>query len=773
MIAQELEVSLHMAFVEARQQRHEFITVEHLLLALLDNPSAAEVLRACAAQIDDLRKSLTHFIKDNTPQVAGSDDVDTQPTLGFQRVIQRAIMHVQSTGSGKKEVMGSNVLVAIFGEKDSHAVYYLHQQGVTRLDVVNFIAHGIKKNDPPEPTKSNEAASEGEEAATEKNEKSSPLEQYTQNLNQMAKDGKIDPLIGRQYEVERVIQILCRRRKNNPLLVGEAGVGKTAIAEGLAWRISQNDVPEVLKDSIVYSLDMGALLAGTKYRGDFEQRLKGVLKALKDRPKAVLFIDEIHTLIGAGAASGGTLDASNLLKPSLSSGQLKCIGATTFTEYRGIFEKDAALSRRFQKIDVTEPTVEETVEILKGLKSRFEAHHSVKYAVAALQAAAELSAKYINDRHLPDKAIDVIDEAGAAQQILPANKRKKTITKTEVEEIVAKIARIPPANVSNDDRGKLKTLDRDLKSVVFGQDKALDVLASAVKMARSGLGKGDKPIGAFLFSGPTGVGKTEAAKQLAYIMGIDLIRFDMSEYMERHAVSRLIGAPPGYVGFDQGGLLTEAVTKKPHSVLLLDEIEKAHPDVFNVLLQVMDHGTLTDNNGRKADFRNVIIIMTTNAGAETMNKATIGFTNPREAGDEMADIKRLFSPEFRNRLDAIVGFKALDENVILRVVDKFLLQLETQLAEKKVEVTFTDKLRKHLGKKGFDPLMGARPMQRLIQDTIRRALADELLFGRLVDGGRLTVEIDDSDTEKPEVILDIQPLPKKEGKSKSEEVVSS
>ena len=773
MIAQELEVSLHMAFVEARQQRHEFITVEHLLLALLDNPSAAEVLRACAAQIDDLRKSLTHFIKDNTPQVAGSDDVDTQPTLGFQRVIQRAIMHVQSTGSGKKEVMGSNVLVAIFGEKDSHAVYYLHQQGVTRLDVVNFIAHGIKKNDPPEPTKSNESASEGEEAATEKNEKSSPLEQYTQNLNQMAKDGKIDPLIGREYEVERVIQILCRRRKNNPLLVGEAGVGKTAIAEGLAWRISQNDVPEVLKDSVVYSLDMGALLAGTKYRGDFEQRLKGVLKALKDRPKAVLFIDEIHTLIGAGAASGGTLDASNLLKPSLSSGQLKCIGATTFTEYRGIFEKDAALSRRFQKIDVTEPTVEETVEILKGLKSRFEAHHSVKYAVAALQAAAELSAKYINDRHLPDKAIDVIDEAGAAQQILPPNKRKKTITKTEVEEIVAKIARIPPANVSNDDRGKLKTLDRDLKSVVFGQDKALDVLASAVKMARSGLGKGDKPIGAFLFSGPTGVGKTEAAKQLAYIMGIDLIRFDMSEYMERHAVSRLIGAPPGYVGFDQGGLLTEAVTKKPHSVLLLDEIEKAHPDVFNVLLQVMDHGTLTDNNGRKADFRNVIIIMTTNAGAETMNKATIGFTNPREAGDEMADIKRLFSPEFRNRLDAIVGFKALDENVILRVVDKFLLQLETQLAEKKVEVTFTDKLRKHLGKKGFDPLMGARPMQRLIQDTIRRALADELLFGRLVDGGRLTVEIDDSDTEKPEVMLDIQPLPKKEGKSKPEEVVSS
>ena len=771
MIAQELEVSLHMAFVEARQQRHEFITVEHLLLALLDNPSAAEVLRACSANIDDLRKSLANFIKDNTPQVAGTDEVDTQPTLGFQRVIQRAIMHVQSTGSGKKEVTGANVLVAIFGEKDSHAVYYLHQQGVTRLDVVNFIAHGIKKSDPPEAAKSNEAPSETEEG-TEKSEKSSPLEQYTLNLNQHAKEGKIDPLIGREYEVERVIQILCRRRKNNPLLVGEAGVGKTAIAEGLAWRITQNDVPEILAEAVVYSLDMGALLAGTKYRGDFEQRLKGVLKALKDKPNGILFIDEIHTLIGAGAASGGTLDASNLLKPGLSSGQLKCIGATTFTEYRGIFEKDAALSRRFQKVDVVEPTVDQTVEILKGLKSRFEEHHNVKYAVAALQAAAELSAKYINDRHLPDKAIDVIDEAGAAQRILVASKRKKTISKNEIEEIVAKIARIPAANVSNDDRGKLKTLERDLRNVVFGQDKAIDVLASAVKMARSGLGKGDKPIGSFLFSGPTGVGKTEAAKQLAYIMGIDLIRFDMSEYMERHAVSRLIGAPPGYVGFDQGGLLTEAITKKPHCVLLLDEIEKAHPDIFNVLLQVMDHGTLTDNNGRKADFRNVIIIMTTNAGAETMNKATIGFTNPREAGDEMADIKRLFTPEFRNRLDALVSFKALDENIILRVVDKFLLQLETQLAEKKVDVTFTDKLRKHLAKKGFDPLMGARPMQRLIQDTIRRALADELLFGRLTDGGRLTVDLDDKDESKTDVLLDIQPLPKKEGKSKPEEATA-
>ena len=763
MIAQELEVSLHMAFVEARQQRHEFITVEHLLMALLDNPSAAEVLRACAANIEDLRKSLSTFIKENTPTVGGNDEVDTQPTLGFQRVIQRAIMHVQSTGSGKKEVTGANVLVAIFGEKDSHAVYYLHQQGVTRLDVVNFIAHGIKKSDPPEPTKSNENPSNEGEKEEGGDAKGSPLEQFTQNLNQQARDGKIDPLIGREHEVERVIQILCRRRKNNPLLVGEAGVGKTAIAEGLAWRITQNDVPEVLGEATVYSLDMGALLAGTKYRGDFEQRLKGVLKQLKDHPNAILFIDEIHTLIGAGAASGGTLDASNLLKPALSNGTMKCIGATTFTEYRGIFEKDAALSRRFQKVDVVEPTIEQTVEILKGLKSRFEEHHSVKYAVGALQAAAELSAKFINDRQLPDKAIDVIDEAGAAQRILPANKRKKTITRNEVEEIVAKIARIPPASVSSDDRGKLKLLDRDLKSVVFGQDPAIDALAAAIKMARSGLGKGDKPIGSFLFSGPTGVGKTEVAKQLAYVLGIDLIRFDMSEYMERHAVSRLIGAPPGYVGFDQGGLLTEAVTKKPHSVLLMDEIEKAHPDVFNVLLQVMDHGTLTDNNGRKADFRNVIIIMTTNAGAETMNKATIGFTNKREQGDEMGDIKRLFTPEFRNRLDAIVNFRSLDEEIILRVVDKFLLTLEGQLAEKKVDVTFSDALRKHLAKKGFDPLMGARPMQRLIQDTIRRALADELLFGRLVDGGRLSVDID----AKDEVVLDIQP-PKKSDKPRTE-----
>ncbi|TAN09987.1 MAG: ATP-dependent Clp protease ATP-binding subunit ClpA [Burkholderiaceae bacterium] len=759
MIAQELEVSLHMAFVEARQQRHEFITVEHLLLALLDNPSAAEVLRACAANIDELRQALSTFIKDNTPQVEGTDEVDTQPTLGFQRVIQRAIMHVQSTGNGKKEVTGANVLVAIFGEKDSHAVYYLHQQGVTRLDVVNFIAHGIRKTDSANAGERGEGQSDGGAAEAEessgKSEKQTPLEQFTVNLNQQAKDGKIDPLIGRDYEVERAIQILCRRRKNNPLLVGEAGVGKTAIAEGLAWRVTQGTVPDVLSEATVYALDMGALLAGTKYRGDFEQRLKGVLKGLEEKPNAVLFIDEIHTLIGAGAASGGTLDASNLLKPALSNGRLKCIGATTFTEYRGIFEKDAALSRRFQKIDVVEPTVAETVDILNGLKSRFEEHHSVKYEPDALQAAAELSNRYINDRHLPDKAIDVIDEAGAAQRIAKADMRKATIGKHEIEEIIAKIARIPPASVSDDDRGKLKTLERDLKSVVFGQDHALEVLSSAVKMARSGLGKTDKPIGSFLFSGPTGVGKTEAAKQLAYIMGVELIRFDMSEYMERHAVSRLIGAPPGYVGFDQGGLLTEAVTKKPHCVLLLDEIEKAHPDIFNVLLQVMDHGTLTDNNGRKADFRNVIIIMTTNAGADTMNKAAIGFTNARQAGDEMVDIKRLFSPEFRNRLDAIVSFKALDEQVILRVVDKFLLQLEQQLAEKKVDVTFTDTLRKYLAKKGFDPLMGARPMQRLIQDTIRKALADELLFGRLTEGGHVTVDLDDRD----EVRLEITPLP--------------
>lgn len=747
MIAQELEVSLHMAFVEARQARYEFITVEHLLLALLDNPSAAEVMRACAVNIEDLRKTLSNFISDNTPTVQGTGEVDTQPTLGFQRVIQRAIMHVQSASNGKKEVTGANVLVAIFGEKDSHAVYYLHQQGVTRLDVVNFISHGVRKDNHNEPQKSPEGA---EDAQGDGQAKENPLEQFTQNLNKAAAEGKIDPLIGRDSEVERVIQILCRRRKNNPLLVGEAGVGKTAIAEGLAWRITQNDVPDILSQAVVYSLDMGSLLAGTKYRGDFELRLKGVLKQLKDAPDAILFIDEIHTIIGAGSASGGTMDASNLLKPALSNGQLKCIGATTYTEYRGVFEKDHALARRFQKVDVNEPTIEQTVQILRGLKSKFEEHHNVKYSAAALTTAAELSARFLNDRHLPDKAIDVIDEAGAAQRILPKSKQKKTIGKADIEDIISKIARIPPQTVNQDDRSKLQTIDRDLKNVVFGQDPAIEALAAAIKMSRAGLGKTDKPIGSFLFSGPTGVGKTEVAKQLAFTLGIELIRFDMSEYMERHAVSRLIGAPPGYVGFDQGGLLTEAITKKPHAVLLLDEIEKAHPDVFNILLQVMDHGTLTDNNGRKADFRNVIIIMTTNAGAESLQKASIGFSNSKQAGDEMADIKRMFTPEFRNRLDSIISFRSLDEEIILRVVDKFLMQLEEQLHEKKVEATFSEHLRKFLAKKGFDPLMGARPMARLIQDMIRKALADELLFGRLVSGGRVGVDLDEKDQIKLE-----------------------
>ncbi|GLR25968.1 ATP-dependent Clp protease ATP-binding subunit ClpA [Limnobacter litoralis] len=768
MIAQELEVSLHMAFVDARQQKHEFITVEHLLLALLDNPSAAEVLRSCSCDIEEIRKNLQNFIKDNTPVVSGQDEVDTQPTLGFQRVIQRAIMHVQSTSNGKKEVTGANVLVAIFGEKDSHAVYYLHQQGITRLDVVNFISHGITKTpQAPAPkqenTQNENQEQEAEATSTTGSDKQSPLDQYTQNLNALAKEGKIDPLIGRESEVERVIQVLCRRRKNNPLLVGEAGVGKTAIAEGLAWRIVQGEVPEILEAAQVYSLDMGALLAGTKYRGDFEQRLKAVLKQLKSNPDSVLFIDEIHTLIGAGSASGGTLDASNLLKPALSSGQLKCIGATTFNEYRGIFEKDHALSRRFQKIDVNEPSVEQTVEILRGLKSRFEEHHGVKYSNAAISAAAELSAKFINDRHLPDKAIDVIDEAGAAQRILPKSKQRKTITKGDIEDIVSKIARIPPQSVNTDDRNKLATLDRDLKATVFGQDPAIEALANAIKMSRSGLGKPDKPIGSFLFSGPTGVGKTEVAKQLAFILGIEMIRFDMSEYMERHAVSRLIGAPPGYVGFDQGGLMTEAITKKPHCVLLLDEIEKAHPDVFNILLQVMDNGTLTDNNGRKADFRNVIIIMTTNAGAEALTKRNIGFTESKVQGDEMEDIKRMFSPEFRNRLDSIISFRALDEDIILRVVDKFLMELEEQLHQKRVDAIFTDALRKYLAKKGFDPLMGARPMQRLIQDTIRKALADELLFGKLVNGGKVTVDYVEEDDKVTLTFEEDQGAPSESG----------
>jgi ATP-dependent Clp protease ATP-binding subunit ClpA len=735
MIAQELEVSLHLAFVAARQKRHEFMTLEHLLLAMLDNASAAEVLRACKVDIETLRTTLAQFIEQHTPVVPGKGDIETQPTMGFQRVIQRAILHVQSTqkSTQRKEVDGASILVALFGEKESHAVHFLTEYGVRRVDVVNFIVHGIGKESEPESVHNVDTGTpENTEGA---------LKAYTLDLNAQALAGKIDALIGREMELERVIQTLCRRRKNNPLLVGEAGVGKTAIAEGLARRIVEDNVPDILKDARVYSLDMGALLAGTKYRGDFELRLKAVLKELTAQAGAILFIDEIHTLIGAGAASSGTMDASNLLKPALSNGQIKCIGATTYQEYRGIFEKDHALSRRFQKIDVAEPSIEQTIAILRGLKSSLEEHHNIKYSAAALTSAAELSARFINDRHLPDKAIDVLDEAGAAQRILPKSKQKKTVGKHEIEEIIAKIARIPPRTVSADDRNALKNLDRDLRTTVFGQDKAIHALATAIKMSRSGLGNPQKPIGSFLFSGPTGVGKTEVARQLAYAMGMPLHRFDMSEYMERHAVSRLIGAPPGYVGFDQGGLLTEAISKQPHAVLLLDEIEKAHPDVFNILLQVMDHGTLTDNNGRKADFRNVVIVMTTNAGAEALNKSHIGFTHNKESGDEMNDIKRMFTPEFRNRLDGIISFAPLDRDVILRVVEKFLMQLEAQLHEKKVEVVFTDALKTHLAEHGFDPKMGARPMARLIQDTIRAALADELLFGRLANGGEVTVDM--------------------------------
>ncbi len=766
MISQELEVTLHMAFVDARSARHEFITVEHLLLVLLDNAAAREVLTACDADIEQLRSKLRAFIDANTPIVGGTEEVDTQPTLGFQRVIQRAIMHVSSNGNAKSPATGANVLVAIFSEKDSHAVFYLQEQNITRLDVVNYISHGITKSAAPAP---DESSTPPEAQPGEPEENKSPLALYASDLNSLAKAGKIDPLIGRDSEIERVVQILCRRRKNNPLLVGEAGVGKTAIAEGLALRITSGNVPEILSKARVYALDMGSLLAGTKYRGDFEQRLKAVLKQLASQPDSVLFIDEIHTLIGAGSASGGTMDASNLLKPALSSGALRCMGATTYKEYRGIFEKDHALSRRFQKIDVSEPTVEQTILILRGLKSKFEEHHHVRYSAAAITAAAELSAKHINDRHLPDKAIDVLDESGAAQRLLPKSRQKKVIGKADIENVVSKMARIPPQSVSTDDRNKLATLDRDLKTVVFGQDEAITALASAIKMSRSGLGKPDKPIGSFLFSGPTGVGKTEVAKQLAFILGVELIRFDMSEYMERHAVSRLIGAPPGYVGFDQGGLLTEAVNKQPHSVLLLDEIEKAHPDIFNILLQVMDHGVLTDNNGRKSDFRNVVIIMTTNAGAELLNRRSIGFADSRQSGDEMAEIRRMFSPEFRNRLDAIIPFASLSQDIIMRVVDKFLIELEHQLQAKRVEATFTDALRQHLAKKGFDPVMGARPMQRLIQDVIRRALADELLFGRLASGGSVYVDIDDKD----EVTLTFNDSDPREKKDSEEEALVS
>jgi ATP-dependent Clp protease ATP-binding subunit ClpA len=733
MLSQELEFSLNAAFQSAREKRHEYITVEHLLSALLDNPSAARVLRACGGNLDELRRSLIAFLRDNVPVLPQESESDTQPTLGFQRVIQRAVLHVQ--GVGKKEVNGANVLIAIFGEKDSHAVYFLHKQNISRFDVVNFISHGISKVQgesqpelpPPE---------EGEEAAaTEK----SPLDIFTVNLNERARQGKIDPLIGREHEVERTIQILCRRRKNNPLFVGEAGVGKTAIAEGLAKKIVEGQVPDILKKSTIYSLDMGALLAGTKYRGDFEKRLKAVLNQVRKHEHAILFIDEIHTIIGAGAASGGAMDASNLLKPALASGDLKCIGSTTYQEYRGIFEKDRALSRRFQKIDVVEPSVEETVQILQGLKSRFEQHHGVKYTSHALRAAAELSARYINDRHLPDKAIDVIDEAGASLHLLPPSKRKKTISVTDIENIVSKIARIPPKSVSSTDKEALRTLERDLKMVVFGQDEAIEALATSIKMARSGLAHPEKPIGSYLFSGPTGVGKTEVTRQLAKILGLELIRFDMSEYMERHTVSRLIGAPPGYVGFDQGGLLTDSITKHPHAVLLLDEIEKAHPDVYNLLLQVMDHGTLTDNNGRKADFRNVIIVMTTNAGADQIGRASIGFTKQDHTGDQVEVIKRAFSPEFRNRLDAIIPFKPLSPDTIGHVVSKFVLELEAQLEEKHVEIDVDERARAWLAKNGYDPTMGARPMARLIREKIKKALADEILFGRLAHGGSVEV----------------------------------
>lgn len=734
MIAQELEVSLHMAFMDARQKRHELITVEHLLMAMLDNPSASDVLKSCGANIDKLRTDLSNHIEEHTPVVDGKEEVDTQPTLGFQRVIQRAMLHVQS--SGKKEVTGANVLVAIFGEKDSHAVYFLHQEGITRLDIVNYIAHGISKVSEA----SDNDAQVNDSTSDVKSNKG--LETYTINLNKLVAQGKIDPLIGRNNEVERLVQILCRRRKNNPLLVGEAGVGKTAIAEGLAKKIVEKDIPEILKDKTIYSLDLGALIAGTKYRGDFEQRLKDVLKLLAEQNNSILFIDEIHTIIGAGAASGGTLDASNLLKPALANGNLKCIGATTYQEYRTVFEKDHALSRRFQKIDIEEPNIPTTISILKGLKSHFEDHHNVKFSSNAIISAAELSAKYINDKQLPDKAIDVIDEAGAAQKILPKSKQKKLIGSKEIESVISKMARIPEQNVNKNDRNALKKLERDLKAVIFGQNKAIETLSSAIKMARSGLGSDNKPIGSFLFSGPTGVGKTEVARQLAYILGIELVRIDMSEYMERHSVSKLIGAPPGYVGFDQGGILTESINKNPHSVLLIDEIEKAHPDVFNILLQVMDNGILTDSNGRKTDFRNVTLVMTTNAGAESLSKTSFGFTQTKQTGDEQEDIKKLFSPEFRNRLDSIVSFASLNNDVILKVVDKFLIQLENQLHDKKVDAIFTESLKEYLAEKGFDPQMGARPMSRLIQDTIRKALADELLFGNLINGGEVEIDID-------------------------------
>ena len=735
MISKELEQTLNNAFKDAREKKHEFVTVEHLLLSLLDNSAASSVLKACGANIDQLKDDLSQFVDDTTPQLVHEDDRETQPTLGFQRVLQRAVFQVQS--SGKKEVTGANVLVAIFSEQESQAVYFLNKQSVTRLDVVNYISHGISKVHGEDESQNITPADEdmGGEAPQK-----SPLENYATNLNEMAREGKIDPLIGRKAEVERTVQILCRRRKNNPLLVGEAGVGKTAIAEGLAKKIVDEEVPEVLSNATVYALDLGALLAGTKYRGDFEKRLKALLTQLQKEENAVLFIDEIHTIIGAGSASGGVMDASNLIKPMLASGQLKCMGSTTYQEYRGIFEKDRALARRFQKIDVAEPTVDETVQILMGLKSRFEEHHEVKFTRQALQTAADLAARYITDRQLPDKAIDVIDEAGATQRILPPSKRKKVIGVGDIENIIAKIARIPPKSVSRSDTEVLKNLERNLKMVVFGQDEAIDTLSTAIKLSRSGLRDENKPIGSFLFAGPTGVGKTEVTKQLSHSLGIELVRFDMSEYMERHTVSRLIGAPPGYVGFDQGGLLTEAIHKNPHAVLLLDEIEKAHPDVFNLLLQVMDHGTLTDTNGRKTDFRNVIIVMTTNSGAQEISRTSMGFAEQDHSTDGSEIIKHTFSPEFRNRLDGIISFAPLSTDTIDHVVSKLLLELEVQLENKGVTMEVTHGARKWLAENGYDKLMGARPMARLIQEKLKKSLANELLFGELADGGHVIVD---------------------------------
>jgi ATP-dependent Clp protease ATP-binding subunit ClpA len=715
------------------------MTVEHLLLAIVDTPKVREILKSCGADTAKLKTELKQFIDQTTPRLPTGEDRDVQPTLGFQRVLQRAVFHVQS--SGKKEVTVANVLVAIFSEKQSHAAYLLSMQDVSRLDVVNFIAHGLSKAGGEERSEREEGGGASGDAERDADGGGSALEKYATNLNEAARKGKIDPLIGRKLEVERTIEILCRRRKNNPLYVGEAGVGKTAIAEGLARMIVENQVPEVLLDATIYSLDMGSLVAGTKYRGDFEKRLKAVLAEVKKQPGAILFIDEIHTVIGAGAASGGVMDASNLIKPALANGELRCIGSTTYNEYRGIFEKDHALARRFQKIDITEPSIQDTVDILRGLKSRYEEHHGIKYEDEALRAAAELAARHINDRHMPDKAIDVVDEAGANLRLRPVEHREPSVTVTHIENVVARIARIPPKNVSLSDRDVLKNLERNLKLTIFGQDKAIEALASAIKMSRSGLGDQRKPVGSFLFSGPTGVGKTEVTRQLAIAMGVEFVRFDMSEYMERHTVSRLIGAPPGYVGFDQGGLLTEAITKHPHSVLLLDEIEKAHPDVFNLLLQVMDHGTLTDNNGRKADFRHVIIVMTTNAGAFEMSRPSIGFTQSDSASDGMEAIRRLFSPEFRNRLDAVIQFGALDSDTIERVVDKLLVEAEAQLEHKRVSITVDEAARRWIAKRGYDPKMGARPMARLIQEHIKRPLAEELLFGKLVNGGHVDVTV--------------------------------